>query len=242
MPRYGEAIRERREFVGYSTATACANESVRLEREDPALFKKFSQSSLSRWELDRTGGLIESAHSKSLRTLAYLLGWNAEQFEWHVGVPVGRVPRLDDADTGVESRSDEAASWQHAMPGGLVLVEVMGAAKGGKPIEYSVPVKRDLVRPSTRAYEVDGDSMDTGTEEGIRDGDWVLVDTALVDPVNGKVYLLEVIGDGMTVKRLRQVGTEWLFLSDNPAGESWREEQVDILGQVYAKINYGEVR
>lgn len=128
------------------------------------------------------------------------------------------------------------------MPGGLVLVQVMGGAIGGRPAEYAVPVRRDLVRPSTRAYEVQGDSMDTGAEEGIREGDWVLVDTALKEPVNGKVYLLEIIGDGMTVKRLRAVGGEWLFLSDNPAGESWREDQVDVLGQVYAKINYGEVR
>jgi len=95
MARYGEAIRERREYVGFTTATSCANESIRLEREDPLSFKRFSQSSLSRWELDKTGEFIESAHSRSLRTLAYLLNWSSEQFERRVGVSIGRVPRLD---------------------------------------------------------------------------------------------------------------------------------------------------
>jgi len=69
MARYGEAIRERREYVGFTTATSCANESIRLEREDPLSFKRFSQSSLSRWELDKTGEFIEGAHSRSLRRL-----------------------------------------------------------------------------------------------------------------------------------------------------------------------------
>lgn len=50
-------------------------------------------------------------------------------------------------------------------------------------------------------------------EDGIRDGDRVLVDTSITDPENGEVYLIKIIGDGMPVKRLRRVGHEWLFLS-----------------------------
>lgn len=128
------------------------------------------------------------------------------------------------------------------IPGGLQMVAVVGAANGGRPHEYSIPVKRDLVRPGTRAFQVEGSSMDDGTEDGIRDGDWVLVDTSMTDLENGRVYLIEVIGDGMTVKRLRRVGRDWLFLSDNPEGESFREADARVLGQVYGKVSYGRVR
>lgn len=244
MSRYGEAIRERREVVGYTTATACANASVQLEREDPASFKKFSQSSLSRWELDRTGELIESAHAKSLRTLAYLLDWNAEQFEQHVGVPVSRVPRLDGETSGSEFREEERGQWGKSIPGGLILVDVLGAANGGRPSEYVVPVKHELVRPSTRAFEVQGDSMNMGTPDSIRDGDWVLVDTALTEPVAGKIFLLKIDGDGLAVKRLRRIGGDWLFVADNPEAheEAWRDDQVEIVGLVYSKLSYGDVR
>ena len=73
---------------------------------------------------------------------------------------------------------------------------------------------------------------------GIHDGDWVLVDTSLTKPINGKVFLLEIIGDGTTVKRLRQVAGQWVFLSDNPGGETWTADQVRIVGEVYGRVDY----
>lgn len=128
------------------------------------------------------------------------------------------------------------------IPGGLVLVSVVGAANGGKPTEYALPVKRELVRPSTRAFQVEGESMNDGTDDGIRDGDWVLVDTALTECLNGKVYLIEIIGDGMAVKRLRKLANNWIFLSDNPDGETFEDSEVRVVGQVYGKVSFGEVR
>ena len=106
MTRFGEAIRERREWVGFDTATACAQASERLEMGDPRSYKAFSQSSLSRWELDKTGSAIESAHGKSLRTLAFLLKWTSAEFEAHVGVPIGRVPQLDGAPRAARVDTD----------------------------------------------------------------------------------------------------------------------------------------
>lgn len=105
MSRFGEAIRERREVVGYKTATACAEASVKLEKENPAQFRSFSQSSLSRWELDKTGEYIESAHSKSLRTLAYLLQWTSQEFLERVGIPIGPVPLIE------EQRQENMFGW-----------------------------------------------------------------------------------------------------------------------------------
>lgn len=80
--------------------------------------------------------------------------------------------------------------------------------------------------------------MTAADGSGIHNGDWVLVDAGLTKPNNGKVFLLEIIGDGTTVKRLRQVGNEWVFMSDNPRGESWTEDQVQIIGEVYGRVDY----
>jgi repressor LexA len=240
MSRFGEAIRERREVVGYKTATDCATASHALAIDNPSLFKGFSQSSLSRWELDHTGGYIQGAHGKSLRTLAYLLKWRSDEFEANVGVPVGKVPFYD-SDSSKTSLSDSSGVF--AIPGGLVVVPVLGVANGGRPGSYGLPVEPGLVRgENTRAFQVEGNSMEVGLG-GIRDGSWVLVDTSITTPANGRVFLLEIIGDGMTVKRLRQVGGEWLFLSDNPdVNEAWRDDQVRILGEVYGRVDYSEVR
>lgn len=240
MSRYGEAIRERREWVGFSTATDCARASEQLALDEPTIFKKFSQSSLSRWELDKTGQFIQGAHGMSLRTLSYLLKWSSDEFEEHVGVPVGKVPYLDDGpDNRTTIRSEELL-----VVGGLVKVPVFGVANGGKPHDYGVLlVKPSMVRgDNTRAFQVEGDSMDTGREGAIMDGDYVLVDLSLTEPVNGRVFLLEIIGDGMTVKRLRNVDGAWVFLSDNPeAGESWRDDQVRIIGRVYGRVDFEEI-
>lgn len=129
------------------------------------------------------------------------------------------------------------------VPGGMVMVPIVGLANGGRPDDYALPVDPKLLRgDNTRAYQVQGNSMEIGEREGIRDGTWVLVDTGTTEPVNGKVFLLEIIGDGMTVKRLRSVGDGWLFLSDNPnASEAWRDDQVRIIGRVYKRANFDDV-
>lgn len=85
------------------------------------------------------------------------------------------------------------------IPGGLQMVAVVGAANGGRPHAYAIPVRRDLVRPATRAFQVEGSSMDDGSDNGIRDGDWVLVDTSASALENGRVYLIEIVADGMTM-------------------------------------------
>lgn len=70
----------------------------------------------------------------------------------------------------------------------------------------------------------------------------MLVDVSLTSPVAGRVFLLEIIGDGLTVKRLRRVEGEWRFVSDNPeVDEVWRESQVNIVGEVYGRVNYSEI-
>ncbi len=232
MARHGEAIYERRDLLGLS-GPAVAALSEQYAKEDPAAYAKFSQQTLSRWESDRTGAIIAASSPARIRSLARALQWTMQEFERHVGVPA------ELASVGVVHGHEPMR-----LVGGLILVPVMGSANGGQPHEYVLPVKPSLVRgDNTRAYEVTGNSMDDGKEDAIRDGDWVLVDMSLVTPANGKVFLLEIIGDGMTIKRLRQIGSDWLFMSDNPdVSESWRADQVRVVGQVYGGVDFKEIR
>lgn len=232
MARFGEAIYERRDVLKLSGPDVAAMSSD-LEREDPATYAAFSQQTVSRWESDTTGAKIAASSPARIRALAKILQWTPAEFEARVGVPASGSAGVYEDDGKLR------------LVGGLVMVPVLGVANGGKPGSYGLPVEPEMIRgENTRAFQVEGDSMATATPDGgIRDGSWVLVDMSLTTPLNGRIFLLEILGDGMTVKRLRRVGPDWLFLSDNPdAGDTWREDQVRILGEVYGRVEYTEVR
>lgn len=232
MPKYGEAIFERRDLLGI-TGPEAATFSEQYAREDPALYAKFSQQTLSRWESDRTGAIIAASSPARIRALARALRWTVGEFEERVGVPTFGATPAPNGPGRIE------------IAGGLVLVPVVGWANGGKPDSLGgILVDPEFVRGgNTRAFRVVGNSMDNGSDKAIKDGNWVLVDTSLTEPIPGRVFLLEVIGDGMTVKRLRKIDGEWRFASDNPeVDEAWRDDQVDIIGEVYGRVNFDEVR
>ena len=157
MPRLGEAIYERRDVLGI-TGPEAATLSEQYAREDPALYARFSQQTLSRWESDRTGAIIAASSPARIRSLARVLKWSVTEFGEHVGVPTFSST----AATG-ESGRDEIV-------GGLVLVSVVGSANGGKPNTYGLlPVEPEMVRgANTHAYRVVGDSMDNGSDRAIR--------------------------------------------------------------------------
>lgn len=96
-PRFGEALTSQREAIGFVKQGDAADASAALAREAADVFESFSQQWLSRLESDRTGERIDAANRRKLRTLSYLLGWSGFEFEQHVGVPVGTVPRLEDS-------------------------------------------------------------------------------------------------------------------------------------------------
>ena len=53
---------------------------------------------------------------------------------------------------------------------------------------------------------------------------------------------MEIIGDGITIKRARRVGNRWILVSDNPKGPILEPEEVKVLGEVYRKISIREVK
>jgi repressor LexA len=126
------------------------------------------------------------------------------------------------------------------LPASVKFVPILGSAMGGKPFEYPIP--RSLYRPGSAVYEVQGDSMDDGTERAIPDGDLVLVDTNLTELHPGKVYVVEILGDGLTVKEARKLNGEWLLILWDPAHAPLRVEEVRVLGEVYAVSRYRPFR
>jgi len=214
-PEVGERIRERRQQLGLSQA-----DLARVTGVTDVYISGIERGirSLERWPWQRLEALRRALH------------WTTEEFAEVTGIEL----------PGAASSS--RAKNPPILPDGYTMIPVVGAANGGKPVEYSVPVRDEIMRPGAIAFEVQGNSMDDGGPDAIRDGDLVLVDTSLTDLVPGKVYLVELPGQGLMVKRLRKVGDDLWFMSDNPENGSWpAEDAVRVVGQVYGKVSYGRV-
>lgn len=93
-----------------------------------------------------------------------------------------------------------------------------------------------LIRPTTIGHTVQSDAMDIETAESIRRGDTLLVDTALTEPVDGGVYLVNVTGCGRAIGRLRLEDGRKTLTSDNPEGPTWSESEFTIVGRAYSRI------
>ncbi len=208
------AIRKRRKQLGLSQDDLAA----KLDISQQAVVKiEKGSTNIARWPWQR------------LEALRRALQWTPEEFAEATGIELPNMP-----SAGTQNPP--------TLPTGYSMIPVVGAANGGKPVEYAVPIRKDLMRPNALAFEVQGDSMDDGSAEAIRNGDLVLVDTSLTDLVPGKVYLVELPGQGLMVKRLRRVGDALWFMSDNPVNGSFpAEDAVRVVGQVYGKISYGRV-
>ena len=107
MPRYGDALIERRELRGFDTASDLAKKSKEVAEQlnDPQL-SAFSQQTLSRLESDKSGEYIANARPRIQRMLSYLLGWSAEEFEAAVGISIPAVSYLGSSTP--ESSSEPA--------------------------------------------------------------------------------------------------------------------------------------
>ena len=211
----GELIRRRRRELGLSQADlarAAGVTDVYISGIERGV------RSLERWPWQR------------LEALRRALQWTPEEFAEATGI---QLPNFQSAPN---------VQNPPTLPSGYTMIPVVGAANGGRPVEYTVPIREDIMRPAAVAFEVHGDSMDDGSAEAIRNGDLVLVDTSLTDLVPGKVYLVELPGQGLMVKRLRRVGDALWFMSDNPINGSFpAEDAVRVVGQVYGRISFGRV-
>lgn len=128
MPRYGRAIEERREFVGYRTQSDLAR-AVKAKEADGSLpdeLRSFSQQWLSNLEDDRTGEALLSARARQIRALAHMLKWSAAEFEQEVGVAIGSVPGFDAPAAPVQPA--DPPLWAPPQPQARELPEALAEA------------------------------------------------------------------------------------------------------------------
>jgi repressor LexA len=218
-PVWAEALRRRREELGLTQEELAARTANELGEE------LLAQRTISALEL----GQLYPLKLTTERLSAYLkaLRWTPEEFYQATGLEVPLVYRPSG-----EPRED------------VVWLPVVATGTAGRPWpqEGILPVPREFVRPGSILVRVDGDSMDTGDDRGIKDGDYVLVDPNLTDLRDGHVYLVEIAGDGLAVKRAKKAGKGWVFISDNPAGPVLTPSEARVVGQVYRKISIQEVK
>ncbi|MFX6174676.1 S24 family peptidase, partial [Acinetobacter baumannii] len=171
-------MRRRREELGLTQERLA--ELTALDGPEPLV----SQTMIS--ALETGSSLPTKLQAERLFALLRALRWTPEEFAEATGLDVPLVYRPSG-----EPRED------------VVWVPVVGSGVAGRPWPESgsMPVPRPLVRPGSVLIQVEGDSMDTGEEDGLRDGDLVLVDQNLKDLREGRVYAVEIIGDGITIKR-----------------------------------------
>jgi SOS-response transcriptional repressor LexA len=221
-PPKGGGGRDGQPMPDWALAIKKRRQELGMSQEDLAYRSGLSQSTIS---------LIERGIQNPLRlsvghfyALLRALEWGLHSFVEATGLEIPEA---------FYSKAD-------ALPASVKFVPILGSATGGKPFEYPIP--RSLYRPGSAVYEVQGDSMDDGTERAIRDGDLVLVDTNLTELRPGKVYVVEILGDGLTVKEARKLNGEWLLIPWNPQHPPLWAEEVRVLGEVYAVSRYRPFR
>ncbi|WP_460362263.1 LexA family transcriptional regulator [Thermus antranikianii] len=213
-PSWGQAIKARRQALGLT------QEDIEAITQDA-----ISQKTVSDLEVGRVHPLKLGA--EKFLALLSALRWTPEEFAQATGLDVPLVYRPSG-----EPRED------------VVWLPVVASGTAGRPWPEAgvLPVPKEFVRPGSMLIRVEGDSMDTGDDDGLRDGDLVLVDQNLRDLRPGKVFALEILGDGITIKRARKTKRGWVFVSDNPAGPVLEPDEVNVLGEVYRKISIREVK
>lgn len=151
---------------------------------------------------------------RGFRLLMAALGWTIEQLNEATGLNIS------------ESGMLEAQSF----PADVVMLDVVGR-------ETPLPVRADVARSTAQAYKMPDNSMDDGSADAIREGDWVLVDFADVTPVNGRRYLISNV-KGLCVRRLLRVGDAWIWAADNIEAASLQGSAANIEGACYTVLSY----
>jgi SOS-response transcriptional repressor LexA len=158
---------------------------------------------------------------KNFEALLKALNWTVADFE-------------RETETKFDALTTSAYLEDSASMVGYHLVPIIGVAEAGFPETYPVPNK--LKRSGTRVFQVHGHSMDGGNKP-IRDGDHLLIDINQTDLVDGKVYVIELIGNGFCVKRARQKKGDWWLESDNTEYATYAPEEAQIIGRVYHRMS-----
>lgn len=219
-----------------------ARERSGLTQEQVAERVQVDKSYISKLE----GGAHHAGRSKYLPALAWSVGLTDDELvslnpvavfrsELTAGRPVIYLPHLeeDPPEAGGDLKPAAARTDITLRITGLV------AANPSADVAHDretgrVSVSADKFKPNTVAYQVAGDCMDDGSPAAICDGDVVLCDTSDLDLKDGKLYVVQLHGNGTMLKRVRvyEDGTVHL-LADSDRYRPLMPSEGRVIGRVY---------
>jgi repressor LexA len=199
--------------VKFSRAIKRRREEIGITQEELALRAVVSPSLITK--IERGAHPVSKMSLENLFKIIAALGWSIDGFEKETSIEIPfSSPEVEFS--------------------GFTLAPILGIASAGRPFDYPVPI--EVYRRGMAVYQVQGNSMNTGTPDSLQDGDYLLIDRNITSFQDGKVYVVEVIGDGMTVKRARKLNGTWYLMADNPAHESFKVNEIRVVGQVYQAL------
>lgn len=211
-PKSAQAIRTQREFLRLTQEELAENAGDLL-----------SQGTITDLETGRNP--LERMEIRRVAALARALKWT--------------LPELQTA-TGVDFAAPQIFQSSHATQGRWA--NVLDMASASRPDGHAAPVdatqhfiEHEHDRGGAVPFTVRGDSM----QPTIFDGDIVYCDTHDVNYQDGKIYVFNLIGDGMCVKRARHTSKGWMLTSDNATHGAFSSDEVEIFGRVYFIVPKG---
>jgi SOS-response transcriptional repressor LexA len=214
-----------------------------------------SQQAVGYWETGKVN--LQNVHPRRLRAYASVLKISLEQLAEAVNLSardlfsetaIQNEPFLNGSEV---SLPPSYPSTVHEIPE-VVLMPVYSLASAGIPMQDAEPLDydpiampRDQWHPALMLFLAEGDSMSDGQEDSIRSGDILHVDMRDTDPTEGRVMVVQIPGQGVTVKRVRMLGGAYWLFSDNPDQRKYPPFQADeakILGGVHELTRKVKVR
>ena len=210
-----------------------------VDKQTRELGTRVSQSYLS--QIERGTRSLEDMGAARMDALRRVYKLSPEDWAKHTGLAIV-VPgdRLAQPSSALELNGFVQMPIYALASAGLGATEV-------EPLHKFAPLMMPVEswHPALRMFLAVGHSMDSGREDGIRDGDTMHVDMRDMDPVPGRVCIVEVSGRGVFVKRIKRLGGGLWLVSDNPDDAKYPDFQVEearILGTVYNVTRNVKVR
>lgn len=167
---------------------------------------------------------IMSAKVENFYGILRALQWTVGELEQELGLSI----QYDGGDMKVSQPDDS-----------YILLPVRDLASAGKPVVPSemeshdyYPVLNQDYRRGIELYAASGDSMTTADPKSIQSGDILFVDSTDLNLRDGQIYVIQIPGDGITVKRARKLGNKYWLFSDNPVYPPFQPNEATVLGRV----------
>lgn len=213
--KLGQSVQKRRQELGETQESLA--EAIDL-----------SQSFIGK--LERGAADVSAMKVKNFVALLERLRWSAADFAEETGMELSPLIRPAAGGGGKGKKNVSMPS--------LVRAEVYAPATAGRPSLEGAEHRthtylhgRDL-KEGLEFYVAEGDSMTTADPNSIYDGDILHVNAFDRTLIPGRVFLFHIPGDGLTVKRTRNIGGELWLMSDNPSHDPFRPSEVEVLGRV----------